>query len=131
MKKTIKWTRPRIREELGEFKRVAETFNLRILSLLLRFLFGKTEGLDDEAWINLENTDSWSTTTLESVFEAARQIGRDAPALLKNFQEGNQMQTPIVLALPDGRTHLVSGNTRLMICRALSERPKILKIKLA
>ena len=124
----MNWIVPPLREEIGEFERVANTFGVQLSSLISLFHTGIVEDMDEETWSKLGNTDSWDTVKLEQVFEAATQYGRNAKALLEAFRAGQPMQTPIVLFFADGRSHLVSGNTRLMLCRAIGERPKILKL---
>lgn len=125
----MNWIIPSLKEEIGEFERVTNTFGLQLSSLISLFETGTVEDLDDETWSKLENTDSWGTIKLEQAFEAAEQNERDAQALLEAFRAGRPMQTPIVLVFADGGVYLVSGNTRLMLCRATGERPKILKLR--
>ena len=125
----MEWIIPPLREERGEFERVAETFGVRVSLLVAMFQVGTIEDLTDEAWGVLENTDSWHTTTLEKVFEKATEYGRNAQKLLREFYSDRTMQVPIVLVLSTGAEHLVSGNTHLMLCRALGIRPRVLKIR--
>jgi hypothetical protein len=126
----MNWINPSFEEEVGEFKRITGLFNIPLSSLQLLFPEGTAEELSDESWSQLENTDSWETTTLELVFEAATQVGRDAQSLLEAFQADRPMKMPIVLCLESGKEHLVSGNTRLMVCRALGKRPQVFKLRL-
>lgn len=125
----MNWVVPPFQEEIGELERVANTFSVQLSLLISLFQTGTVEDMDEETWSKLENTDSWDTVKLEQVFEAAAHYGRNAHVLLEAFRAGQSMQTPIVLFLVDGRSHLVSGNTRLMLCRATGERPKILKLR--
>lgn len=122
------WVVPSLGDELGEFERVAKTFGVQLTSLISLFRNGTVEEMDEETWSQLENTQSRSRTELWQVFEAAANSGRDAQGLLDAFRAGKPMQAPIVLFLADGSAHLVSGNTRLMMCRALGERPKVFKL---
>ena len=122
------WVIPPLEEEIGEFKRVSRELEIDLPSLISLYEKGTVGNMDEETWSKLENTDSWLTTDLKQVFKIAERSGRNVQALLEAFQAGQPMQTPIVLFLSDGRTHLVSGNTRLMLCRAIGERPKILKL---
>lgn len=126
----MNWIIPPLWEEIGEFERVADTFDIELSSLISLLPKGVIEYMDEETWSELGNTDSWETTKIEQVLETADQYGRDARKLLVAFEENRPMQVPIVLFLADGHTHLVSGNTRLMVCRAIGERPKIFKLQM-
>lgn len=126
----MNWIIPPLQEEIGEFVRVCKTFGIRLSSLISLFHNGTIGCIDEETWSKLGNTDSWKTVKLEQVFKKAEHYGRgrNAHILLNAFRADKPMEIPIVLFFTDGRTHLVSGNTRLMICRAIGKCPKIFKL---
>ena len=45
-------------------------------------------------------------------------------------QPKNKVEMPLILKDKNGQSHLVSGNTRLMICRALGITPRVIIGKL-
>lgn len=123
----MNWIRPSFRDELGEFKRISSHFNISIVTLWFRFVCGHRTELSDEIWSRLHNTDSWETQTTEYADHAARQNNRDIVSLRQAFRDQKPMQMPVVIQRGE-EYHLVSGNTRLMVCRSQSIRPQILLI---
>lgn len=123
----MKWIVPCFEEEIGEFERVSKTLNVPLAGLAALFRFGVLQELNDEVWSRLENTDSWDTTSLEKVFEASKQTCRDAQRIIDAFPDGS-LPAPIIIEFSGDRTHLVAGNTRLMVSRALQCRPQVYKI---
>ncbi len=124
----MKWIIPSIEEEKGEFARVAKLLGVELSEVRALFDAGSLESLDLESWKSLENTDSWGTTTMDQVRTLSALYGRDCDAVTSGLIAEHNMPAPIVLCLADGRRHLVSGNTRLMVCRALGIMPLIYKI---
>ena len=137
------WIRPDIEKERGEIARVAKEFlgkepSEAIIQEIIRILDeAPIMELSDEDWALLENTDSFHdirpghiedaegiTTTYNQ--ELPSENKRDFQGLLKAFSRGNPMQAPTILKNDQGKLHLVSGNTRLMIARALKMRPKVI-----
>ncbi|PIR37254.1 MAG: hypothetical protein COV34_03470 [Candidatus Zambryskibacteria bacterium CG10_big_fil_rev_8_21_14_0_10_42_12] len=125
----MQWIKPRFRDEFGEFQRISKHFGIPLWKLLYWFFMGRMVRLSDNVWSAMENTDSWDTTTLESVRYHADHIGRDVERILSALSNPHgQLPVPVVLCLPDGRYHLVAGNTRLMVSRALGIKPTVLVI---
>ena len=120
----MQWHKPSWFEELGEFKRVSSSLSISLLRLFFLFLTGRMERLDRPDWSSLENTDSWDTTTFALVEEQVQHSGRDVGRILQAFEGSGSLPAPIILR-SDGKTHLVAGNTRLMVCRALDETPQV------
>lgn len=120
----IQWIKPSIKEEMGEIERTAEAFDLPVRKLASDI--GKTglAILTDAIWSRLENTDSWSTTTMTHVNRLAKKYGRDVSRIVTGFEEGKAMPAPIILIVDKEPPYLVGGNTRLMVARAMKIRPQ-------
>lgn len=86
--------------------------------------------LDDRIWLQLENTDSWDIP-IGDMERVEKTIGetRDWATLKDSFKKNNSMEAPIIGHLPDGKYHLISGNTRLSVARASFLRPKVIIIE--
>lgn len=125
----MNWITPSLLEEMGEFERVAELYSVPLSSLVSLFTSGTMEDMDDETWNELGNTDSQEPIELEAVFQLAAGLGRNAHVLVEAFRAGKPMKAPVVLFLANGEKHLVSGNTRLLVCRATGIRPRIFKLQ--
>ncbi len=119
---------PDIEAEHGEFDRVAKTFGFD--SGTLEFLAGE-EGrmidMGDELVLVLENSDvskvkygDWDT-----VGNLAREYGRDWVDIKEKMERGTTLDAPIIMKYDDVY-HLISGNTRLMVARALGIVPQVL-----
>lgn len=74
----------------------------------------------------MENTDSldieyddWGTVAMH-----ASQGNRDWESLKLKMESEGEIDAPIILR-KGGTLHLVSGNTRLMVARALGKTPKV------
>ncbi len=138
-----KWVRPNLENERGELERVVSGFlqeevganNIERLLMLLET--SPITELSEQDWEELENTDSFHDLTIGDV-EKAESIAdtynrdlkevdrRDFKKLLESFQQNKEMECPLIVRSKQGRIHLVSGNTRLMICRVLGLRPKVI-----
>jgi hypothetical protein len=121
---------PDIEAERGEFERVARTFNADTDTLM--FLAEEEGGLislNASTWEVLENTDSselqpgdWELVKEHSVNQ---DVSRDWESLKARLEQGEQTDAPIIME-HEGKYHLVSGNTRLMVARALGITPTVL-----
>jgi hypothetical protein len=88
--------------------------------------------LNDRVWAKLENTDSWSTTTINKVNKAILDNSegsgkRDIYGVISEIL-GDKTRCPIILKNKSGYT-LIAGNTRLMACRLIGIRPKVIVVK--
>ena len=132
---------PDIQKEQGEIRRVSkEVFHEADAGkFFLRFReAAKTASLLDlseDAWSRLENTDSHDITPQNWVQVEENAIAghsdhpRDWQLLRTLYEQDAPIEAPIVLKT--GNTlHLVAGNTRLMVARALGITPKILLVEL-
>lgn len=132
----INWVKPNFNLEEGEIRRTAMTLAgdnrdeaLKYLTQILEALSnGYLESLSDELWSNLENTDSWEKVEPGSIDE----VRKISDGYNKNFKgvynailEGKEISAPIILIKPNRKPYLISGNTRLMIARALAQRPRV------
>lgn len=138
------WIRPDLQEERGEIERVIVEFlkkepNAENVSAVVSALeSAPVVDLSDEEWELLENTDSHLDNVRPGHIEDAEKINniynlelppenrRDFKKTLAGFLNGSKMKMPTILRDKTGKLHLVSGNTRLMISRALSVRPKVI-----
>lgn len=136
------WVRPDLKKEKGEIERVIRKFlgkeiieeNIEAVEKVLET--APIVELSDADWAMLENTESFHEIGPGQLAEVERVVDmynqdlapenkRDFKKLLVGFQPGNRMQTPTILKY-QGKLHLISGNTRLMIARALNVRPKVI-----
>lgn len=139
----IRWVKTDFNKEAGEFQRIVEDFsgddvkakkdNLRGI----QSLYSKSSlvPMNDTMWKNLDNTDSWSTTTLEKIQSAIRRNSKNGSGIrsieniLKEFISGS-VRAPIVMQYNNGQDNtLIAGNTRLMVARMLGIKPQVILIK--
>lgn len=125
------WVLPNIEMEMGEIERTAKTFSpedeTTMLDRIMEALkVGEIVDLTPDMWSRLENTDSWDVREghMEDVLYHTAESGRDAVGLEKAFSSEQSMFMPIIVIKEDGTPYLVSGNTRLMVTRALALTPK-------
>lgn len=137
------WTRPDLNKEKGELKRVAREFLGRedaVKELRDSLERSNVVELSESDWESLENTDSFHNVRFGSIDDARKiteeynmlldeDSRRDFDALLEGFTENKEMQCPTIVK-KGGKMHLISGNTRLMISRALGIRPKVIIVEL-
>ncbi len=138
----VNWVRPDMESERGEIERVVIGFlglepskeNVdHVIDIINK---SETTELTEELWASLENTDSYHNVRPghfedarqaidESNSELASENKRDFKKLLRVFENGHGIEIPTIIK-KDGILHLVSGNTRLMICRASGIKPKVI-----
>jgi hypothetical protein len=134
---------PSIEEELGEIERVAELFYQDDDLVRFRELFVEKaknsvlSELSEEDWQKLENTDSfdigigdWDSIE-EHIAYTNQETGanRNWQTLKPKMENGEELDAPIILKY-EGKLHLVSGNTRLMVARALGVVPQVLIVEI-
>ena len=127
---------PNVRNELGEVERVAQTYHPEnpqdfIEKFIVKSAQSNLSELSDTEWAGLENTDSVEIENGDwvAVGELAESHGRDWKILKTQMESGGEIEAPIVYKNKDN-LHLVSGNTRLMVAKALGVRPQVLVIEL-
>jgi hypothetical protein len=127
------WIIPSFRKEKGEIERVAKHLG-QDGSFVEKFLLHEVTAilvpLTDEIWGKLENTDSDSVKfgAWNDVAECAGQVHRDWQTLRDRMVVGSEMDAPIIYQ-SNGTYHLVSGNTRLMVAKALGITPQVVIVE--
>ena len=87
----------------------------------------KLEVLTNEIWEKLENTDSnqvIENDDLDKVIELSEEYDREWKTKLETIKNNHSIPAPIIFEM-NGRYHKVSGNTRLMLAKALGKIPMI------
>ena len=145
-KVTPNWVLPDFEYEAGEISRVISDFlNLELteenVSKINRTIQqGHVIELDEEIWARLDNTDSYENVELgkiEQVYEIIElsnkeldpKYHRDVKTIFDGMINKSPMQMPIIIQNKENLYHLVSGNKRLMVCRALKINPKVICAK--
>ncbi len=135
------WIKGDLKKEGGELERTLITFFGEEFSyqnkkevyeeILELYQSAELESLNDKMWSDLENTESWSVP-MGDFNEVSRIVGdkRDWASLRDSFQENNEMEAPIIAHLPNGKYHLISGNTRLCVAKASGIRSKVFILEL-
>jgi hypothetical protein len=140
--KNPNWIQPDLKKEQGEIERVVREFLKKepdqenIDTIIYTLESAPLIDLSEEEWRLLENTDSFNNVrpgniedakriTEEYNLELAPENRRTFASILKGFSGGN-MEAPTILKNAHGILHLISGNTRLMVARALGIRPKVI-----
>jgi hypothetical protein len=113
-KKNIKWIKPKLEDEIDEFKRYKEDYSDKFDS-------GKLVNLEENIWSKIKNTDSYDIKSLEEAEELAKGYSRD----MDSFNEASELPAPIIVKKQDNTYELIAGNTRLMWSRAHKIKPKI------
>lgn len=118
---------PILEKEHGEFERVGKLFNMTTPDLLFAAEGGTMVLLDPSIWDQLENTDSKDIEAgqWDKVDALSRQADREWRGYKDDLDAGRSISAPIIYKHAEGY-HLVSGNTRLMVCRAAGIMPKVL-----
>jgi hypothetical protein len=117
------WKKPLWEDEVDEIRRTARSLRVPMKVLKEAFFRATLRRVNDALWKQIENTESWGTTTWGQVTAFADEYGRDAESIRYGLENHEAMPTPILLLREGKRPYLVAGNTRLMVCRALGLRP--------
>ena len=136
------FTYPNIKNELGEVRRIAiELFPLNekfsVKSFIEEVKKSKLVPLKENLWAQLENTDSygislgcWDDVKYHAV-DGNPEHPRDWQGLKRLMEAKGSLEAPIILKYAENKYHLVSGNTRLMVARALGVSPQILLVDMS
>ncbi len=128
---------PSLKNQIGEIERVANTFDTTNKKSFIEKFMQKARhstliGMSEELWKKLENTDSlkilagdWDAVALHAYHGG--DSPRDWQSLKLRMESGELLDAPIVVKIGN-KMHLVSGNTRLMVARALGISPSVLLI---
>lgn len=133
---------PVLQNEHGEIERVAHAYCPDSVETFIQSFYESAQGADltdltEDMWQSLENTDSfdipiegWDKVN-EHIVHTNEQTGahRDWEDIQQKMEGGQALDAPIILKYK-GSTHLVSGNTRLMVARALGKTPQVLIVEM-
>ncbi len=133
---------PDLEKERGEIERVAQKYSPQNPEAFVNTFYEKARqanliNLNEERWGALDNTDSfdiqhngWEQVT-EHINYTNKETGatRNWEDLKQKIEQGQELDAPIILNHA-GEIHLVSGNTRLMVARALGKTPKVLVVEM-
>ncbi len=133
---------PGVKKELGEVERVAQKYNPENPAAFIGAFSERAEqaplvDLTEEMWSILDNTDSFDIRRngWEQIAEHVNHTNKETGAtrswedLRGKMEQGQELDAPIVLKYSN-EIHLVSGNTRLMVARALGKIPKVLFVEM-
>jgi hypothetical protein len=116
--------------EIGEFERHTQENNPDTTAeeLKNKFEHARPIPLPDSIWANLQNTDSWDLEKgdIQKARELAIGYEKDFDYALKSVKEGFY-NPPLIIKENEAYT-LIGGNTRLMACKVLGIRPKVLLV---
>ena len=137
---TITFAFPNVETERGEIERVGQEFSEEELDVFVsRFIEvakkAQLISMSEEMWSRLENTDSYDILPgdwekVDSHFVAGKpEAPRDWQKLKSKLEKGENLDAPIIYQKGD-KLHLVSGNTRLMVVRALGKTPQVLLVNI-
>lgn len=79
---------------------------------------------------SIDNFKRLRSNSIEQVIEYLESKPRDWRSILQAFQKGDSLPAPVVIVLPNGTPHLMSGNSRLMMARALKMPVKVLYVNM-
>jgi hypothetical protein len=133
---------PNVENEIGEIERVAQKYSPQNPSAFAQSFIEKAKAtklvsLTDDMWSKLDNSDSWQiekgnwTKVAETVdhYNKETNSNRTWENLKQQMEDGQEIEASIVLKYLN-ELHLVSGNTRLMVTRALGKVPKVLLVEM-
>lgn len=126
----VSWERVSLIDELGELERTAEDLGIPLERLTAAFAQAEVETLSDADWERTLNCDSSDTSW---TFDDAREYlrgKRNFAAIVTGFNLGVPMPTPVVLYRPGEPPYLIGGSSRLLGCRVMNKRPKVLALRL-
>ena len=119
----LQFQMPQLARESGEFERVGKQFGIDSSVLLFQAQLGTLVELDEDTWNQLENTDSYDLSPGD--WEAVDQLATMAARDWRSIRNTTILDAPIIMRYRD-RYHLVAGNTRLLVARALGNIPRVL-----
>ncbi len=132
---------PNIDKELGEIERVAQKYSPQDVRGFVQAFCEKAKqsqlaDLTEEMWSALDNSDSFAVPqngwdTIEDLINSLNEetgSTRDWKKFKTMMEKGQKVDAPILLKR-SGQLHKVSGNTRLMVARAMGRTPKVLVVE--
>ncbi len=125
-----RWQKPWFLHDLGEIERTAQELGIDLQSLVAAFAKGALAELSDADWVNMKNCDSHDPSwTIEEVREHLK-VKRDFGRIEQGILAGHSLPAPVVLYRDNEPPYLISGNSRLLGCRALGLRPTVFAVNL-
>ncbi len=137
---------PDLKKEIGEIERTARKYTPQNINVFVRDFFEKAKeselvDLTEEIWSKLKNTDSFKILHGEwnkvaeytDYYNKEGSVSRNWQDLKQRMEQGQEIDAPIILkylSASYNELYLVSGNTRLMIARALGKTPKVLLVEM-
>lgn len=134
--------KPSLKDEYGEIERVSSIFQNENKADFIATFIEKASNtalstLSEDQWKNLENTDSFDIgigewdKVAEHIDYINQETGaqRDWKDIREKMEQGKELDAPIILKY-NNTLHLVSGNTRLMVARALGVLPEVLFVEI-
>ncbi len=121
--------------EEGELDRVTELFAKKDPEKFKRefdrlFHSQPLVEFSEDVWQKLENTDSLQIKKGSwKLVEEIIKDSRDWKRLRLQMVQGHEIKAPVAVEV-GGTLHLMSGNTRLMVARALGITPQVLIVKM-
>jgi hypothetical protein len=128
---TIKWKTPDLEAEQEKFQKVAESLGLDVSDIQSKAGRGHMCQLSPQIWSMLANSESWTIESMEEAEKRAALRDMDLQPTLDTIATGQTVAAPIVLILGDGTPHLVSGDDRLMIARAMDTEAQVFFVDMA
>ncbi len=135
-----KFVFPRVERESGEIERVAAVFDHDPKEFGPAFceVAERTDlvELSEDVWSHLENTDSFGikvgdwNAVQEHAVDGHPEHHRDWNFHKTTMESGGDVEASIICK-SGGIYHLVSGNTRLMVARALGVTPHVLIVDMS
>ena len=126
----VNWKKPSWSEEFKEMERTSEELGVPIILLKKSFEQGNMMQPLKSLLKSMENTDYNEVKTIEDVKRFADEYERNSDAIIDGFKQGKPMAAPIVALRKGKRPYLISGNTRLMVSKALEIIPELYVINL-
>lgn len=123
------WVEPNWDGEFKEFELMARRGHvdnaMKAFNIARRSGYLASLAFDDQLWESMSNTTSGKRLTRSAAIVEAAANGHRIEPILEAFDRNKDVQIPIVMLREDGSYYKVSGNHRLMACRALGVQPII------
>jgi len=144
--KFVNWIRPNVQAERTEIARTlikflnVEPTDKNVGKIIETIEVAAISELTEDEWEKLDNTESFHGVRVGHLEDAeqitekhnqylSRGYQRNVGVLADALRDGKEMEAPVILKNEKGETHLVSGNTRLMVARALGIQPQVIVVE--
>lgn len=134
---TIKWYKSKFDDEKDEFLRIEKELGIPYKAMRDRYAVTRSPVfLTNTWWSILGNTDSWkvkSFSHIAKLLTAYKKPIENLGFLLDDILLRSKCGLPIVIAYVDKKGNqkltLVSGNTRLALCKVMSIQPRVILLE--